>query len=72
MNNKESETKKMIVYWRMLNIKGKENVLADVASRMPLGEVTPPEGEVAFEVPHILPSGYVRAHNCAEVHLQLA
>lgn len=35
-------------------IEGKENKLADAVSRMPTGEITSPQGNDAFEVPHYL------------------
>lgn len=35
-------------------IEGKENKVAGAASRLPVGEITPPLDEEAFEVPHML------------------
>ena len=40
-------------------IQGKQNVIADALSRLPVGELTPPLGEQAFDLPQLLPQAMV-------------
>ena len=48
-------------------IKGKQNIVADAASRLPTGGPSEPAGEAAFELPHALPQLSSRVYQLAQV-----